>query len=152
MSGAALINYRPPRIAQVLVAGAAGFHLLTPVGELRFFGNHLVGVVVGLVGLGVMMWGWATFRRLGAAVDPKAGAGVLVVSGPYRFSRNPMYLGMVGMLLGIAVYFGTLPFYVATVVLFLILNNAFCPNEEEKLDRALGHSFRQYRTRVRRWL
>jgi protein-S-isoprenylcysteine O-methyltransferase Ste14 len=62
-----------------------------------------------------------------------------------------MYLGMLIMLTGVAVFMGTLPFYVATATLFAILNFVFCPYEEDKLARTFGRSHEQYRQRVRRW-
>lgn len=77
---------------------------------------------------------------------------VLITRGPYRFSRNPMYLGMVVMLLGLALYFGTLPMFVAAVGHFLVLNFIFIPFEEEKMARQFGESYAMYRSKVRRWL
>lgn len=77
---------------------------------------------------------------------------VLVTRGPYRISRNPMYLGMVLILLGTAVYFGTLPVFLAAIAQFLVLNFVFIPFEEEKMARQFGEQYAAYKRAVRRWL
>lgn len=77
---------------------------------------------------------------------------LLITRGPYRFSRNPMYLGMVIMILGLGVYFGTLPFFIAALAHFLVMNFVFIPYEEEKLSRIFGAEYETYRQKVRRWL
>ena len=69
----------------------------------------------------------------------------------YGFTRNPMYLGIVMMVLGIAVTVGTAPFYAAAAVLFGIFNFVFCPYKEQRLCAAFP-GFAAYAARVRRWL
>jgi protein-S-isoprenylcysteine O-methyltransferase Ste14 len=63
-----------------------------------------------------------------------------------------MYLGMALMLLGVAIATGGLPFYLAALGFFLIIDFVFCPFEEQKLARAFGAEFARYRGSVRRWL
>jgi protein-S-isoprenylcysteine O-methyltransferase Ste14 len=53
---------------------------------------------------------------------------------------------------GLALYFGTLPFYVAALTYFVVIDRVFCQYEEKKLEAAFGDEYRRYRTRVRRWL
>ena len=63
-----------------------------------------------------------------------------------------MYLGMVMMMAGAALWFGTLPYYLATVVFFLVINQVFCPFEEEKLVETFGKEYFSYRRKVRCWV
>jgi len=77
---------------------------------------------------------------------------VLITDDVFALSRNPMYFGMLMMLLALAVFFGSLPFYFAVSIYFIVLNNAFCPYEEQKLARKFGSAYTTYQTRVRRWL
>jgi protein-S-isoprenylcysteine O-methyltransferase Ste14 len=67
-------------------------------------------------------------------------------------TRNPMYLGMLIMLAGVAFFFGTLPFSAATAVYFVIIDRWFCRFEEEKLIAAFGRDYEEYRSGVRRWI
>ncbi len=76
----------------------------------------------------------------------------LVTNGMYRFSRNPMYLGMLVMLIGFAVYLGQLtPFLILPAFYFLITEMQIKP-EEEMLEQKFGKEYLEYKRRVRRWL
>jgi protein-S-isoprenylcysteine O-methyltransferase Ste14 len=105
-----------------------------------------------MLGFAIMMWGWWLFKIHATAVCPTVASKQLVTEGIYRVTRNPMYLGLIMMLLAIALGVGTLPFYLVTVVYFFIINNVFCPYEEHKLTQAFGERYSLYRDRVRRWL
>jgi protein-S-isoprenylcysteine O-methyltransferase Ste14 len=147
-----LLAYRPPRIAMLLAALAA---LVSWSLHLERLGPPVLSFVapaVGLAGFGLMMLAWWQFRRRGVAICPTAATVSLITDGIYRFTRNPMYLGMVLMLLALAMFAGTVPFYVAALALFGVLNFAFCPYEERKLANIFGPAFRAYRERVPRWL
>jgi protein-S-isoprenylcysteine O-methyltransferase Ste14 len=62
-----------------------------------------------------------------------------------------MYLGVTSMLLAVATFVGTFPFYLATTAYFLVLNNVFCPYEETRLAEAFGDTYITYKIKVRRW-
>jgi len=59
---------------------------------------------------------------------------------------------MIAMMLGVALYVGTLPFYVATLSYFVFIDRIYCRYEEQKLEAAFGDEYGRYRARVRRWL
>ena len=147
-----IINYRPPRIAQLFVLTAALLHLATPFSQLHVYSSQVLGAILGIGGFGVMIWGWWLFKRYDTAICPTAKTDFLVTFGVYRVSRNPMYLGLVSMLLAVAIFVGTFPFYLATTAYFLVINNAFCPYEESKLSEAFGDSYMSYKNKVRRWI
>jgi protein-S-isoprenylcysteine O-methyltransferase Ste14 len=77
---------------------------------------------------------------------------VLITYGPYKISRNPMYLGMVLILLGVGFAIGTLPMFVAALADFLVLNFVFIPFQEAKMARQFGPEYEAYKKSVRRWL
>jgi protein-S-isoprenylcysteine O-methyltransferase Ste14 len=99
-----------------------------------------------------MMMAWWQFKERKVAICPTASTSHLITDGIYRFTRNPMYLGMVTMLGGVAVFFGTLPFYVVTIVYFVLMDRLFCLYEEKKLVATFGRDYASYRSKVRRWL
>jgi protein-S-isoprenylcysteine O-methyltransferase Ste14 len=109
-------------------------------------------VVLAIAGFAIAIWGAGTFSRAGTELNPTSEANTkLVVSGPFGYTRNPMYSGVILVSLGVAIFFGTVPFFVATVLLFLLVNSAFIPFEEAKMERQYGAQFRAYKSRVRRW-
>jgi len=147
-----LIEYRPPRIAMFLLLMALFLHLLFPMPwSYQYSSIYLSGTLVS-AGFGVMMLAWWQFRERKVAICPTASTCHLITGGIYRFTRNPMYLGMVAMLGGVAVYFGTLPFYAVTIIYFVIIDRWFCLYEEKKLSKEFGRDYESYRSKVRRWL
>ncbi|MEJ2453672.1 MAG: isoprenylcysteine carboxylmethyltransferase family protein [Candidatus Thiodiazotropha sp.] len=146
-----LIEFRPPRIAQLLIAVAVLWQWLFGT-DGEGMSEPYLGVALGLVGFAIMLWGWALFKRFDTAICPTATNRHLVTMGIYRFSRNPMYLGILLMMGSLALMVGSLPFYLAALVYFLIINGVFCPYEERKLEACFGDRYLDYKLRVRRWL
>lgn len=147
-----LVSYRPPRIALAMLAFAAALHWAVPPADTVVFTAPRTGAVLLLLGFATMMWAWWLFQRHAVAVCPTAPTKRLLTRGIYALTRNPMYLGMIAMMLGVALYFGTLPFYIATLAYFVLIDRVFCQYEEEKLEAVFGDEYYRYRTRVRRWL
>lgn len=147
-----LIDFRPPRIAQLLLLVAFLLHWLTALGQQHVFANLPLGATLGITGFGVMMWAWWLFKRSDTAVCPTASNQCLVTGSIYRITRNPMYLGMAVMLLGLAILVGTIPFYVVAAAFFVIMDRVFCPYEENKLRETFGGVYLDYQQHVRRWI
>lgn len=147
-----IVDYRPPRIALILIFMALLLHWLTPLSREYVYSNTLVGYILGVGGFAVMIWGWWLFKKFDTAICPTAQTNNLVTSGIYKLTRNPMYLGMVAMLLAIALNMGSAPFYAAAIVYFTILNFVFCPYEEQKLLNSFGDDYLMYKNKVRRWI
>jgi len=149
-----MLSYKPPRIALTLVATAAALQLVAPT-ELAWPPlpvSMAGGAVVAAIGFLIMLRAWWLFRVHATAICPNARTTVLITDDVYRLTRNPMYLGIVLMLLGTALGSGGLFLYLAALVFFLIIDFVFCPYEEDKLAHAFGDQFGPYRDRVRRWL
>jgi len=147
-----LVDFRPPKIAQLLVAIAVLLHWLTPLRQTIVYSNPAAGAVLGAAGLATMVWGWWLFRQVDTPICPTARAEQLVTFGIYRLTRNPMYLGMVAMLAAAALAAGTLPFYFAAVIYFAMIDLVFCRYEERNLALRFGDAYLAYKNRVRRWL
>jgi protein-S-isoprenylcysteine O-methyltransferase Ste14 len=103
-------------------------------------------------GLALMLWGIATFARHRTAVMPHLPARRLVTGGPYRFTRNPMYVGLVLAYAGLALLIDTAwPLLLLPAVLALLVV-VVVRREERYLARAFGDSYHDYQSRVRRWV
>ena len=103
-------------------------------------------------GFGWMAWAWWCFRRAGTPLPPTAQPTVLVDDGPYRFGRNPMYLGMMVMMLGMGVAIGVPLMAIAAVNFVVIVDSVHIPYEEARLQRAFGGWYSDYAASVRRWI
>ena len=100
----------------------------------------------------IMMWGWLLFRKVKTAICPTIRASALVTAGIFKISRNPMYLGMLMMLMGSSFLMGTIPSLFAPIAFFLIIDKVFIPYEEEKLVETFGAVYSDYAQKTRRWI
>lgn len=136
----------------VLIAVPVLVHCLIPVMIVIAPPYSYTGAVVMLAGLGFMMWAARVFRLAGTGFRLQEGGSVLVTSGPFRYSRNPMYLGMLIWLIGFAVLLGSLVVFVFPVLFFLLAEFLLIPREERRMEQMFGERFTGYGRRVRRWL
>lgn len=108
-------------------------------------GPVLLGLVLGLPAVRL-------FRSAGTTIRPFQESSSLVVAGPFRFTRNPMYLGMASMLIGVALFLGTATPWIGIPSFVFVIDRLIIPHEEAALAEKFGGDYAQYRTRVRRWL
>lgn len=110
----------------------------------------LLGVVLlilGSIGFGGV---WA-FRQAGTSPNPYRPSTTLVTTGPYRVSRNPMYLGFTLLYLGVTCWVNSLWPLLALPFIIVVMHWGVIAREEAYLERRFGEDYRQYRERVRRW-
>jgi protein-S-isoprenylcysteine O-methyltransferase Ste14 len=147
------VAVRPP-IAWALTA-IAGLALdwLYPLPFLpRAVPAGWLGGIVFLAGLGLLIWAAATFRRAGTEVQTSRPTTRIVGTGPYRYTRNPIYIGMFLGLVGLAVGFDSLWLLVLLVPFCLVIRYGVVAREEVYLELKFGDVYRAYKARIRRWL
>jgi protein-S-isoprenylcysteine O-methyltransferase Ste14 len=99
------------------------------------------------------VWAVRIFQVEGAEIDPMSETNrKLVTGGPYRFTRNPMYLGLTVSTLGLAIWLGDWPFFLVPLAVYATANYVHIPFEEAKMRRQFGADFDAYAARVRRWI
>jgi protein-S-isoprenylcysteine O-methyltransferase Ste14 len=111
-----------------------------------------LGALVIFAALGLL--GWAVLVLVKAGNDPRPDKpdAALVEAGPFRFSRNPIYLGFLVAVAGFALRWGDLWGWIALLVSHLVLDRLVVAREEAYLATRFGEAFAAYRGRVRRWL
>jgi protein-S-isoprenylcysteine O-methyltransferase Ste14 len=146
------VRFPPPLI---YVAGfLIGYllHRAVPLTLASWSSRKPLGWALVCVGTLLMASAVIAFRRAGTTPIPTRPTTTVVVHGPYRFTRNPMYLGWVIVYLGAVLLTNTVwPLALLPVVLVLI-NRAVIAREERYLEAKFGDAYRAYRDRVRRWL
>ena len=112
-----------------------------------------LGITLVAVAFIAPVWAFVLFRREGTEIDPTSPTNrKLITSGPYQFTRNPMYLGLVILTLGVALWVGAWPMFIAPVAIFATANWVHIPFEEAKMCRQFGATYEDYVERVRRWV
>jgi protein-S-isoprenylcysteine O-methyltransferase Ste14 len=113
----------------------------------------LLGIALTALAFIPPVWAFVLFRRERTEIDPTSPSNrKLVIGGPYQFTRNPMYLGLVALALGIAAWIGAWPMFIAPVAVFATANWVHIPFEEAKMRRQFGAAYDGYVARVRRWV
>lgn len=111
-----------------------------------------VGLVLMAAGLALVLWGIVTFARARTAIIPHRPARLLVLGGPYRFSRNPMYVGLTALYLGLAIASNLVwPILLLPLVLWLLVAIVI-RREERHLTEKFGEEYRAFCRQVRRWI
>ena len=150
------LELKIPPVMQVFIFG--GLIYLTSIFLPCFnHSNHFLfylAVILLLAGIGIAIAGVLEFRRQSTTVDPRYPdkTSSLVDSGVYRFTRNPMYLGMLLCLFSLTLYFGSLLSLVWGISFIFYMNQFQIKPEEKMLQEIFGQDFIQYQKRVRRWL
>jgi protein-S-isoprenylcysteine O-methyltransferase Ste14 len=130
----------------------AVLHRYLPLAEVIPAPWHLAGAVLAGLGLALGFWTVSLFRRAHTTLIPGQESAALVTSGPFRLSRNPIYVSMVMLLLGACVYAGSLSTFAVIPVFAAIIQTWTIVGEEAMLTQRFGESYTQYCRKVRRWL
>lgn len=112
----------------------------------------VIGVTLGILGTIVAFWGAYAFHRAGTYVRPNRPVTALVTDGPFRYSRNPLYLAMTIIYLGITLYAGALWPLVTLIPALILIHWKIVQREESFLESRFGDDYRVYKAQVRRWL
>jgi protein-S-isoprenylcysteine O-methyltransferase Ste14 len=103
-------------------------------------------------GVILMSWGSRIVRKQGIGFTLNEKRSTVVQEGPFRFSRNPMYLEMLIWLFDLAVVLGSLGAFLFPASFFILANFYIVPMEEKQKERMFGEEYLAYKRRVRRWL
>ena len=127
-------------------------HYLFPIISIVPKPYNYCGIVLMLLGLALGSVAAMTFRRSGASYQLHGESSALATSGPFRISRNPMYLAMMNWLAGLSIFLGSLSPFLFPILLFLAANFAIIPLEEHNMEKVFGEQYIEYKQHVRRWL
>ncbi len=147
----AQVRIQPPVLTLLHLAAAFLLGRLIPLPIAATKDVRWSGILFVLLGLGLAAWAVWQLAAVHTTVDPHGSVSSLVTSGPYRFTRNPIYLGMLCILIGFPLAFGNywgLPLALAFVPL---MNQLVIRHEEAYLEKKFGMAYRDFRAGPRRW-
>jgi protein-S-isoprenylcysteine O-methyltransferase Ste14 len=127
-------------------------HFLWPVNPLPPGLARVAGAILILAGCILGFWAERTMHRAGTNIRPDRPATALVTWGPFRFTRNPLYVSVTGVYLGLTLLVNALGPLLVLPFLLALLQWGVIHREECYLEGKFGETYRAYRARVRRWL
>lgn len=127
-------------------------HFTLPIVKLNYSPYNYTGIVLILFGGLINLWTDALLKKGETTVKPHLKPSNLIVSGTFKFTRHPMYLGMLSILLGAAVIAGSLVSFIFPMIYIVLMEILFIPMEEQNLVEAFGEDYTEYREKVRKWL
>jgi protein-S-isoprenylcysteine O-methyltransferase Ste14 len=144
----------PPPIVAIFVAALMWIASRAPALRFEIPARRTIAASLAVLGVAVAIAGVVSFRRAQTTVNPlkPESTSSLVVSGLYRISRNPMYVGMLLVLLGWGVLLSNVAALAIVPAFVLYMNRFQIGPEETVLARTFGGEYATYRSRVRRWL
>ena len=132
------------------VAAAAVARVL-PIWTFAGTTARVLGVALAAAGLVLACWAALWFLRKRTTIEPREVPQTLIVEGPFRINRNPIYTGMAAMLLGFALWLGALSALLVAALFPFVIDRRFVVGEEAALQARFGEEARRYIGGTRRW-
>jgi protein-S-isoprenylcysteine O-methyltransferase Ste14 len=145
-----LVLVPPPVIALLLLGLGFGLDALFP--GLPKIALPALGIVLAASGIALGVLALLRFKAQGTTPIPHGEPSALVLAGPYLWTRNPMYLGLLTALAGCVLYFGGSPLFIALPGFFVLISKVHIAHEEAKLAGLFGEAYAAFKASVPRWL
>lgn len=146
------VPFPPPLVYLAGLLIGAGLEIAVPVDPLPTLVT-VSGAVAGIGGSLLLDAGaMQRFSRAGTPAIPFKPSTALVTSGPYRITRNPMYLGMASLYIGLSFAFGLIWAFALLPIVVIVIDRVVIAREEPYLERLFGEEYLAYKRRVRRWI
>jgi len=123
-----------------------------PIVEFSSLAGRIIGMIAIADGVAMVLYCALEFRHRQTTIIPFQEPSALITGGLYRFSRNPIYLGMITLLIGIVIALGSASPWIVPPLFMAIITKRFIQKEEASLTETFGDEYLEYTQRVRRWL
>jgi len=111
-----------------------------------------LGIILVIFGIVFNIWIDKLFKNKKTTVKPYEKPSQLIIEGPFKISRHPIYLGMLLILVGITIFLGSIITFIFPIIFVLLIEILFIPYEEENMEEIFKNEYLSYKKRVRRWL
>lgn len=142
----------PPQLFFIFVVVSVLLHFVKPIFLYVKFPVNLIGIIFIVLGLFLNIWADHLFKKVKTTIKPFEKSKQLTTEGPFRFTRNPMYLGMLLALIGESLIFGSIVTIISPLLFIILINKVFIKYEENDLEKTFGKEFLIYKSRVRKWI
>lgn len=148
----ARLPIHPPYLMIIFLSVALVFGWKLPIPIPFPVWITLIGWLIILCGLGLIFSAFRAMQQVNTSVDPRTPTTQIVTSGPYQFSRNPIYLGYVAQVVGIPLILGTYWGLILSPMVLDAYNRLIIEREETYLTNKFGQIYLDYLSKVRRWI
>jgi protein-S-isoprenylcysteine O-methyltransferase Ste14 len=131
--------------------GSWVFAKILPFGTVQSYGVQLLGLGWLVIAVLIILWSAIYFKTNKTTIEPHHTPTALITKGPYRFTRNPIYLAIVIASVGVALWCGAVTSLIPTVVLAIVLHRRFVMPEEALLRETFGKAADEYIAKSKRW-
>ncbi len=146
------LKITPPVYLFLSIAIMLLLHFLLPKTRVLPFPWNLFGIIPLVLGIFMNLVADRSFKKNKTTVKPLEESTALITDGVFRFSRHPMYLGFVLILLGITSLMGSLTPYIIVFGFAVFMHLVFIKFEEIKLEKTFGEAWLRYKRKVRQWI
>ena len=141
----------PPLLTVYGLVGQYILHIYLPITATEVLPLWL-GILIILFGLFLVVYTLWIFKKAETAIIPNGTPSTLIDDRVFRFSRNPIYLGMTTILIGSTMIYGSISTFFMPLVFMAAVNLVWIRYEEKKLASIFGEDFKSYKERVRKWM
>ncbi len=142
----------PPAMLLGTILLSVLLNLIWPLHFPRLAWMKVAGGMLFILGVFLTGWGRRTMMRAGTNVPPHKPTLAIVTDGPFRFTRNPLYVGGTAAYIGLSLGFNLIWALMLLVPMLLVLNWGIVRREERYLEKKFGETYLSYKARVPRWL
>lgn len=142
----------PPVLLAIAIALSYFISTLFPILQFTDVVISFAGLICITAGIGLFLWARKLLRKHKTTLRPHGKPSKLVTYGPYRFSRNPIYLGFLMISIGTVLLFANVLAFAGPLIFFVFISTFVIPIEERMLTKTFGKSYTSYNKKIRRWI
>jgi len=142
----------PPTYFFISLIISVALHFTLPLLQIIKYPFNLIGILFFIIGAGLNIWADQMMKKHNTTVKPGEKPTVLIETGVFKISRNPMYLGMALLLLGAGFILGSVTSFVGVILFVAAMEIVFIPTEEKILQEQFDEEFEAYKKKVEKWL
>ena len=142
----------PPTYFMFLLVVSILLHIYFPLRRFSYSPYNYIGALLIIFGIVLNLKADSMFTKSKTTVKPHLMPSSFHVSGPFKISRHPMYLGMFLILFGVALIMGSLTAFIFSFIFVVLMEIFFIPEEEKNMEKVFGKKYLAYKKKVRRWI
>jgi len=146
------LKIMPPTYFILFLVFSTLLHFIFPIKKIIWPPYTYFGCLLIVIGIILNIWADNIVKKVKTSTKPYKIPSKLVIKGPFKISRHPMYLGMTSILFGVAFLYGTLITFIFPILFLILIEILFVPTEEKNMEKNFGKKYLEYKKKVRRWI